>query len=116
MGLPGPARHLKRIYREPVYALGIIPVPEEGRLYSYNAARSLTTLVNEADNTFIFDNSAWKNEGESVKSAFQRLNNEVVRRFGGLFRRRKKAEWVSVRWSSTQVKLSTHSVEEGLLQ
>jgi cell division GTPase FtsZ len=80
------ARHLKRIYREPVYALGIIPAPEEGRLYSYNAARSLTTLVNEADNTFIFDNSAWKNEGESVKSAFQRLNNEVVRRFAILFR------------------------------
>jgi tubulin-like protein CetZ len=85
-GSPVLARHLKRIYREPVYALGIIPAPEEGRLYSYNAARSLTTLVNEADNTFIFDNSAWKNEGESVKSAFQRLNNEVVRRFGVLFR------------------------------
>jgi len=85
-GSPVLARHLKRIYREPVYALGIIPAPEEGRLYSYNAARSLTTLVNEADNTFIFDNSAWKNEGESVKSAFQRLNNEVVRRFSILFR------------------------------
>ena len=85
-GSPVLARHLKRIYREPVYELGIIPAPEEGRLYSYNAARSLTTLVNECDNTFIFDNSAWKNEGESVKSAFQRLNNEVVRRFGVLFR------------------------------
>ncbi|MFA5331497.1 MAG: tubulin/FtsZ family protein [Methanoregula sp.] len=85
-GSPVLARHLKRIYREPVYALGIIPAPEEGRLYSYNAARSLTTLVNEADNTFIFDNSAWKNEGESVKSAFMRLNNEVVRRFAILFR------------------------------
>jgi cell division GTPase FtsZ len=85
-GSPVLARHLKRIYREPVYALGIIPAPEEGRLYSYNAARSLTTLVNETDNCFIFDNSAWKNEGESVKSAFHRLNNEVVRRFGVLFR------------------------------
>jgi cell division GTPase FtsZ len=85
-GSPVLARYLKRIYREPVYALGIIPSPEEGRLYSYNAARSLTTLVNECDNTFIFDNSAWKNEGESVKGAFQRLNNEVVRRFGVLFR------------------------------
>jgi cell division GTPase FtsZ len=85
-GSPVLARHLKRIYREPVYALGIIPAPEEGRLYSYNAARSLTTLVNECDNTFIFDNSAWKNEGESVKGAFQRLNNEIVRRFAILFR------------------------------
>ena len=31
-GSPVLARHLKRIYREPVYALGIIPSPEEGRL------------------------------------------------------------------------------------
>ncbi|ADN36847.1 Tubulin/FtsZ GTPase [Methanolacinia petrolearia DSM 11571] len=85
-GSPVLCRHLKRIYREPVYAVGILPAPEEGRLYSYNAARSLSTLVNEADNTFIFDNSAWKNEGESVKSAYERLNDEIVRRFGVLFR------------------------------
>ncbi|RQD80424.1 MAG: cell division protein, partial [Methanocalculus sp. MSAO_Arc2] len=85
-GTPVLCRHLKRIYREPVYALGMLPAPEEGRLYSYNAARSLATLVNEADNTFIFDNSAWKNEGESVKSAYERLNEELVRRFSVLFR------------------------------
>lgn len=85
-GSPVLCRHLKRIYREPVYSLGILPAPEEGRLYSYNAARSLSTLVNESDNTFIFDNSAWKNEGESVKSAYERLNDEIVRRFGVLFR------------------------------
>jgi cell division GTPase FtsZ len=85
-GSPVLARALKRIYREPVYALGILPAPEEGRLYSWNAARSLSTLVNEVDNTFVFDNSAWKNEGESVKSAYQRLNDEIVRRFGVLFR------------------------------
>jgi len=85
-GTPVLARALKKIYREPVYVLGILPAPEEGRLYSYNAARSLTTLIKEADNTFIFDNSAWKNEGESIKSAFSRLNDEIVRRFGVLFR------------------------------
>jgi len=85
-GSPVLASQLKKIYREPVYALGILPAPEEGRLYSYNAARSLATLIKEADNTFIFDNSAWKNEGESIKSAFSRLNDEIVRRFGVLFR------------------------------
>lgn len=85
-GTPVLCRHLKRIYREPVYALAMIPAPEEGRLYSYNAARSLATLANEADNTLVFDNSAWKNEGESVKSAYDRLNEELVRRFGVLFR------------------------------
>ncbi len=85
-GAPVLTRALKKIYREPVYVLGILPAPEEGRLYSYNAARSLTTLTKEADNTFIFDNSAWKNEGESIKSAFSRINDEIVRRFGVLFR------------------------------
>jgi len=85
-GSPVLVRALKKIYREPVYVLGILPAPEEGRLYSYNAARSLATLVKEADNTFIFDNSAWKNEGESIKNAFSRLNDEIVRRFGVLFR------------------------------
>jgi tubulin-like protein CetZ len=85
-GTPVLARQLKRIYHEPVYVLGILPAPEEGRLYSYNAARSLKTITHEADNTFVFDNSAWKNEGESVKGAFQRLNDEIVKRFGVLFR------------------------------
>ena len=66
-GSPVLCRHLKRIYREPVYAVGIIP-------------------VNEADNVIVFDNSAWKNDGESVKSAYERLNEEIVRRFGVLFR------------------------------
>lgn len=85
-GTPVLVRQLKKIYHEPVYVLGILPAPEEGRLYSLNAARSLATLTKEADNTFIFDNSAWKNEGESIKSAFSRLNDEIVRRFGVLFR------------------------------
>ena len=59
---------------------------KRGGCYTYNAARSLMTLVNEADNTFLFDNNAWKNEGESVKNAYKRLNDEIVRRFGVLFR------------------------------
>ena len=85
-GSPVLVRQLKKVYHEPVYVLGILPAPEEGRLYSLNAARSLATLIKEADNTFVFDNSAWKNEGESVKSAFSRLNDEIVRRFGVLLR------------------------------
>ncbi|HJJ46950.1 MAG TPA: tubulin/FtsZ family protein [Methanocorpusculum sp.] len=85
-GAPVLCRHLKRIYREPVYALGIIPDREEGRLYALNAARSLSTLVKEADNVIVFDNSSWKDDGESIKSAYERLNNEIVRRVGVLFR------------------------------
>lgn len=85
-GTPVLVKHLKETYKEPVYVLGIVPAPEEGRLYSYNAARSLATIVKEADNTFLFDNSAWKAEGESIHAAFQRLNLELVRRFNILFR------------------------------
>jgi len=85
-GTPVLVRQLKKIYHEPVYVLGILPAPEEGKLYSFNAARSLTTLIKEADNTFVFDNNAWKDEGESIKNAFSRINDEVVRRFGVLFR------------------------------
>ena len=85
-GTPVLAQALKNLYQEPVYTIGIIPSPDEGRLYSYNAARSLTTLVNIADNTFIFDNAAWRKEGESIKTAYDRINDEIVRRFGVLFR------------------------------
>ncbi|NLX48681.1 MAG: cell division protein [Methanospirillum sp.] len=85
-GTPVLAQYLKSLYEEPVYAIGIIPSPDEGRLYSYNAARSLTTLVNVADNTFIFDNAAWRKEGESIKTAYDRINDEIARRFGVLFR------------------------------
>ena len=40
-GTPVLVRQFKKIYHEPVYVLGILPAPEEGRLYSFNAARSL---------------------------------------------------------------------------
>ncbi len=84
-GAPVLARRLKKLYEEPVYALGVLPARDEGSLYSLNAARSMLTLVNEADNLFLFDNDAWKKGGESVKEAFADINEEIVRRFAILF-------------------------------
>jgi len=84
-GAPVLARRLKKLYEEPVYGLGILPAKDEGSLYSLNAARSLVTFVNEVDNLFLFDNDAWKKGGESVKEAFEDINEEIVRRFGILF-------------------------------
>jgi len=84
-GAPVLARRLKKLYEEPVYGLGILPAKEEGSLYSFNAARSLMTFVNEVDNLFLFDNDAWKKGGESVEEAFAEINEEIVRRFGILF-------------------------------
>ncbi|WP_338737707.1 tubulin/FtsZ family protein [Haloplanus salilacus] len=84
-GSPVLAKHLKTIYTEPVYGLGILPGSDEGGIYTLNAARSFQTLVNEVDNLLVFDNDAWRKTGESVQSGYDDINDEIVRRFGILF-------------------------------
>lgn len=84
-GSPVLAKHLKRIYTEPVYGLGILPGSDEGGIYTLNAARSFKTFVNEVDNLLVFDNDAWRKTGESVQSGYEQINEEIVRRFGVLF-------------------------------
>jgi cell division GTPase FtsZ len=84
-GAPVLAKHLKRIYTEPVYGLGILPGSDEGGIYTLNAARSFQTLVNEVDNLLVFDNDAWRQTGESVQSGYDEINEEIVKRFGILF-------------------------------
>src|SRR6056297_3464966 len=84
-GSPVLAKHLKRIYTEPVYGLGILPGSDEGGIYTLNAARSFQTLVNEVDNLLVFDNDAWRKTGESVEGGYEQINDEIVRRFGVLF-------------------------------
>ncbi|MFB6359912.1 MAG: tubulin/FtsZ family protein [Halobacteriales archaeon] len=84
-GSPVLARHLKRIYTEPVYGLGVLPASDEGGIYTLNAARSFETFVREVDNLLVFDNDAWRQTGESVESGYDTINEEIVRRFGVLF-------------------------------
>ncbi|MFC6989462.1 tubulin/FtsZ family protein [Haloplanus sp. GCM10025708] len=84
-GSPVLAKHLKRIYTEPVYALGVLPGSDEGGIYTLNAARSFQTMVREVDNLLVFDNDAWRKTGESVQSGYDEINEEIVRRFGVLF-------------------------------
>lgn len=84
-GAPILARHLKRIYTEPVYGLGVLPGNDEGGIYTLNAARSLQTFIHEVDNLMVFDNDAWRRTGESVQKGYEHLNEEIVRRFGILF-------------------------------
>src|SRR6056297_3264138 len=84
-GAPVLAKHLKRIYTEPVYGLGILPGSDEGGIYTLNAARSFQTLVNEVDNLLVFDNDAWRKSGESMEGGYDAINDEIVRRFGILF-------------------------------
>ncbi|MDL5362500.1 tubulin/FtsZ family protein [Halalkalicoccus sp. NIPERK01] len=84
-GAPVLARHLKRIYTEPVYGLGILPGGDEGGIYTLNAARSFQTFVREVDNLMVFDNDSWRKTGESVEGGYREINEEIVTRFGILF-------------------------------
>jgi len=84
-GSPVLAKHLKRIYTEPVYGLGVLPGGDEGGIYTLNAARSFQTFVREVDNLLVFDNDAWRKSGESVEGGYAKINDEIVKRFGILF-------------------------------
>ena len=84
-GSPVLAKHLQRIYTEPVYGLGVLPGSNEGGIYTLNAARSFQTFVREVDNLLVFDNDAWRKTGESVQGGYDEINEEIVTRFGVLF-------------------------------
>ncbi len=85
-GAPVLAKYLSEMYSEPVYAVGILPAPEEGKLYSLNAARSMISLLKYVDNLILVDNGAWKFEGLSLKESFAKINEEIVRRLAVLAR------------------------------
>jgi cell division GTPase FtsZ len=84
-GSPVLAKHLKRIYTEPVYGIGVLPGGDEGGIYTLNAARSFQTFVREVDNLLVFDNDAWRKSGESMEGGYAEINDEIVKRFGILF-------------------------------
>ncbi|RLI85130.1 MAG: cell division protein [Archaeoglobales archaeon] len=85
-GSPVLAKFLSEMYPEPVYTVGILPAPEEGKLYSLNAARSLVTLLKHVDNLILVDNGAWKFEGMSLRESFAKINEEIVKRLSILAR------------------------------
>ncbi|MEY7852251.1 tubulin/FtsZ family protein [Natrarchaeobius sp. A-rgal3] len=84
-GAPVLATHLKRIYTQPVFGLGVLPATDEGGIYTLNAARSFQTFVREVDNLLVFDNEVWRDAGETVAGGYDRINKEIVERFGLLF-------------------------------
>ncbi|WP_202320470.1 tubulin/FtsZ family protein [Archaeoglobus neptunius] len=85
-GAPVLAKYLSEMYSEPVYAVGILPAPEEGKLYSLNAARSMISILKYVDNLILVDNGAWKFEGTSLRESFAKINEEIVRRLAILAR------------------------------
>ncbi len=84
--IPVVAKHLKKIYDEPVYAIGVLPAENEGDIYTLNAARSLKALLPVADAVILVDNGAFLRPGESVREAYERINMEIVKRVGILCR------------------------------
>jgi len=80
------AKHLKEVYDEPVYSIGILPAENEGDIYTLNAARSLKALLPNCDATILVDNGAFLRAGESVREAYDRINEEIVKRIGILCR------------------------------
>ncbi len=75
-------RQFKKVYDEPVYAIGVLPAENEGDIYTLNTARSLKALLPSCDATILVDNGAFLRSGESVKEAYDRINSEVVKRLG----------------------------------
>jgi len=85
-GSPVLAKYLSETYSEPVYTIGVLPAPEEGKLYSLNAARSMISLLKYVDNLILVDNGAWKFEGMSLRESFSKINEEIVKRLALLAR------------------------------
>lgn len=73
---------LQSITDSPVYVLGVLPDDSEGDKAAYNASRSLQSYVELGDNTILFDNNAWYDDGADgeLEETYKRLNVELVTR------------------------------------
>lgn len=85
-GAPIVTKYLKQKFTEPVYLLGVLPADSEGGVYLLNAARSLKTLAKYADAMILVDNGVFLKAGESMKESYDRINQEIVKRFDVIFR------------------------------
>lgn len=73
---------LQSITEGPVYVLGVLPAAAEGDRQNYNAARSLQSYVNLADNVILFDNEEWYDpeSEDDLEAQYKQLNVELVTR------------------------------------
>jgi len=83
-GAPVIAEHLREMYAEPVYGLGVLPSTDEGGRASLNAARSLQSFTEATDSLILFDNDAWRQPGDSLESGYEKTNTELARRVSTL--------------------------------
>lgn len=83
--IPVFARALKEVYSEPVYALGLLPSSDEGKLNASNADRCVSELSKSVDAVFYFDNELWRGEAKSLKDSYLEMNDTVVKPLIPLF-------------------------------
>jgi len=83
-GAPVICEHLREMYAEPVYGLGVLPSTDEGGRASLNAARSLQSFTDATDNLILFDNDAWRQAGDSVEGGYDHTNMELAKRVSTL--------------------------------
>ena len=84
-GAPVLAKHLSRLYKQPVYGLGILPTVDEEGERTINAARALPPFVTEVDNLLLFDNDVWDLKDTPFWEAVNNINGEITRLFSTLF-------------------------------
>ncbi len=83
-GAPVLTRSIRETYAEPVYGLGVLPDEDEGGRAALNAARSLRSLADAAQNLILLDNDAWQQAGDSVEGSYVRINREAAKRVATL--------------------------------
>ena len=84
-GAPVLAKALKERYGEPVYALGILPGDDEGKLMARNALECIEELTPLVDGILLFDNNLWKRTGTTLSQAVNEMNQALVQPLPALF-------------------------------
>ncbi|MFP4641803.1 MAG: cell division protein [Dehalococcoidia bacterium] len=78
-GVPLVVEQLKSVYDQPVFALGVIPSSEEGKLMTDNARQAIKELHKVADGILLFDNEVWKKEGIPIQECYKTMNYELIK-------------------------------------
>lgn len=82
---PVVVEELQSICDGPVYAVAVLPGADEGGHRAMNAARSLQSFVDKADNVIGFDNGAWRQDQGTPDQDYRDVNAALATRVVSLF-------------------------------
>ena len=78
------AKHLQRIYQQPVYGVGVLPATRAGPQQAHTAVQALRRFVSVTDHVLAFDNETWLSDGTTDKN-YDSINADLAQRLGTLF-------------------------------